>query len=207
LNVDSRQSKAEDAADPVSPLLRKVVGARIRCLTDADGKVVKAEGFDALAASLDKGDPQTKAMMQSMFTGTNLIKLFDNIAAVQPDEPLKIGDSWPVHLELEAPGTTGIIINAHCQLADWDLEEGRECVRIEFKGDISSKPDAPGEASLAKIKSGTMSGHAWFDPALGMVINSSSEEHVTLQASALGQTVSTRVNATANLRLLSVEDN
>jgi hypothetical protein len=201
------ESSAHDASSPVAPLLRKLMGARIRCFTDADGAVVKSEGLDALTASLDKGDPQMKAAIQSMFNETNLKKLFDAIVAVQPAEPMKIGESWPVHLELEVPGAPGIVMNARCQFADWDTQEGRECVRIEFKGDITAKPGASGEASLAKISGGTMAGQAWFDPALGMVINSSSEEHLTLQASALGQTVSTRVNATSNLRLLSVEDN
>lgn len=203
---DSRQNIVHDTNDPVSPLLRGLLDGRLRCFTDTDGKLVKVQGFDAITARLDKGDPQIKGPLEAIFSEKNFREIFDSIAAAQPADPVKIGGTWPVHVELEAPTIAGVIINATCTPAEWKSQGDRQCVRIEFQGQVTAKPDAPGESSLSTIDDGTISGKAWFDPALGMVVNSRVEEHMTLKTSALGQKATTRVNVTANLQLLSLED-
>lgn len=200
LIMDSRQSAAQDAADPISPLLRKLVGAPIKCFTDADGKLVKTEGLTALAASLQTGNPQMKAAVEAAFTEKNLKVIFDCLAAVPPALPLKIGASWPVHCEPEVPGLPGLVVTVHCTPAAWEMRDDRECVRIEFSGDIAAKPGS----SLTTIEGGTLSGTAWFDPQLGMLVHSATVGHLNVKTTVLNQTVSTRVNLTSNVHLLGV---
>ena len=48
LSFDSMQSQAQDSNNPVAPILRAMIGARIQYFTDADGKVQKVGGVDDL---------------------------------------------------------------------------------------------------------------------------------------------------------------
>jgi len=100
LICDSRQSAAEDAADPVSPQLRKLVGAPVKLFTDADGKLARSVGVEALTTNWNLGNAQVKTMLQDVFTGQNLRLVFDLGAAAQPGDAMKVGQSWAIHLEL-----------------------------------------------------------------------------------------------------------
>ncbi len=205
LSFDSAQSKAQDAANPVAPILRKLLGARIRCFTDANGKAVKLEGFKELKERMSGNDPQIEAMLEAMFSDVNLKQLFDFAAALQPDEPVKTGGTWPVHLEM--PDPVGLmVVDLNCTLKDWEAQDNRQCVRIEYQGKLSSKPDLTSQNSLSKIDGGTVSGKAWFDPDLGMLANSATEQHMTVENTAQGKTTKTVFNMTINFRLIKVTD-
>lgn len=57
LNFDSAQPASQDGGNPVAPVLRKMVGARVRCFTDASGQVAKFEGFKELNARMAGAQP------------------------------------------------------------------------------------------------------------------------------------------------------
>jgi hypothetical protein len=203
LNFDSAQSKDQDAANPVAPILRKLLGARIRCFTDANGKVTKLEGFSELRARMTGNQPETRATLEAMFNETNLKQMCDFVAALQPEEPVKIGDTWPVHLEM--PDPVGLmVVNLNCTLKGWEPQDNRQCVRIEYQGEVSSQPAATSQTSPARIDDGTVSGKAWFDPNLGMLANSATEQHMTYETTGKGQTTTTKFNMTINFRLIRV---
>lgn len=205
LNFDSAQSKDQDADNPVAPVLRKLLGARIRCLTDANGKVTKLEGFSELRERMTGNQPQVRAMLESMFNETNLKQMFDFAAALQPDGPVKIGDTWLVHLEM--PDPVGLmVVNLNCALKGWEPQDSRPCVRIEYQGEVSSKPSATGQISPSKIDDGAVSGKEWFDPNLGLPVNSATEQHMTLETTVQGKATTTRFNMTINFRLIRITE-
>jgi hypothetical protein len=206
LTFDSRQSAEQDAADPVSPLLRKLLNVAVKCSIDADGKLVKADGLKDLSANLTNGYPAVKDALQKIVTEDNLGRLFTLLAAAQPAAPMKIGQSWPLHLELAVPDTADLVLNAHLKAASWDVQDNRECVRIEFQGDVSAKPGASSAANMVAIEGGTISGTVWFDPQLGTLLNASIVAHLPAKISILGQTQPARFNVSSNLRLLSLEE-
>jgi hypothetical protein len=201
LNFDSAQSKEQDADNPVAPILRKLLGARIRCLMDASSKATKLEGFDELSARMSGNQPQVKAMLESVFNETNLKQMFDFAAALQPDGPVKIGDTWPVHLEM--PDPVGLmVVNLNCTLKGWEPQDNRPCLRIDYQGKVTSKSAPTGQSSPSKINDGAVSGKAWFDPDLGMLANSATEQHMTLETTTQGTAMTTRYNLTINFRLM-----
>jgi hypothetical protein len=205
LNFDSKQDRAQDAGNPVAPILRKMVGARVRCFIDASGRVTKFEGFKELRARMAGAQPQVRAMLEAMYNEVNLQQLSDFAAALQPNEPITIGDSWPVHLEMVDP--VGLmVVNLNCTAKDWEPQGSNQCVRIEFKGDVASKTPQNAQPSPTQIQDGTISGKAWFDPSQARLINSGTEQHMTLLTSVGGKTITTKFNMSINFRQIRVVD-
>jgi len=205
LNFDSAQDRAQDANNPVAPVLRRLLGVRLHLTADARGKMTKVVGFDQLRAQLAGAQPQVRSMIEGLFNEENLQQLCSFPADLQPDVPVKIGDTWPAHMEM--PDPVGLMVmDLKCTLKDWEPQGDRSCVRVDFQGDISSKPPANGRPAATKIDGGTISGKAWLDPQLGMLINSATEQHMTMSMAARGATVTTQFNLSINFRLIKTAD-
>ena len=205
LDFDSAQTTDQDAGNPVAPVLRKLLGARIRCFTDANGKLVKTDGFKELMGRMAKGQPDVRAMLEQFFNEQNFRQLVDFAADLQPDGPLKIGETWKVHTEM--PDPVGIMImNMDCTLKNWEPLQGRQCVRFEYQGQVSSMPASVSQVNPVVIDDGSVSGKSWFDPDLGMMVNSGTEQHMTVKSNAQGKSAGTRFNMTVNFRLIRVAD-
>jgi len=97
-----------------------------------------------------------------------------------------------------------MVVNLNCTLKGWEPQANRQCVRIEYQGEVSSQPAATSQISPARIDDGTVSGKAWFDPDLGMLANSATEQHMTYETTGKGQTTTTKFNMTINFRLIRV---
>lgn len=201
LNFDSAQSSSADAGNPVAPLLRKMVGARVQCFTDGEGRVTKIEGFKELYARLGNGQRQIRSMIQEMYNETNLKQVFNFAAAVQPEGAVSIGDTWPVHLEM--PDPVGLMVmDLNCAFKNMEPRAGHPCARLEFQGGVTSKAPENQAPGGIRILDGSVSGRAWFDPDMGMLVNSETEQHMNVQTTAAGKPVTTRFNLSLNFRFL-----
>ena len=60
---------------------------------------------------------------------------------------------------------------------------GRRCALLEYTGTISIKKSADEQplGMQMSLKDGTIYGKTWYDPAIGMTIDSSSEQHMTME--------------------------
>jgi hypothetical protein len=205
MNFDSTQNTVPDANDPVGSMFRKVIGKHVRLLMDADGKVTRVEGFNELAARVvGNGQPQAKAMFNQMFSEDSF-KQLGMFAESMPNHPMKAGDRWTVNLEL--PNPIGIIvINSKNTFKEWESHAGRQCIRIEYQGNIYSKPGPTSTNVPVKIEKGKISGNTWFDPVLGMVVETTGDHHMTLQVKNQGRSFTGQVHHISSLRLAEVED-
>jgi hypothetical protein len=205
LDFDSGRDAAPGASDPVGVMLNKLFGEQVRLVVDADGKVVKVEGYKEFAGRVIANSPQpAKAMFYKMFNEDNL-KQISTVAGGLPDNPVKPGDHWPFSLEF--PNPIGIIvIHTKNTFKEWESRAGRQCVRIAFKGDISSKPDPNSANKSAKLENGDVSGETWFDPALGMVVQADDVEEMPLQFKNRGRIINGQVHRKASHTLLNVAD-
>ena len=88
LSFDSTQSPAQETNNPVAPILRAMVGARLQYYTDAAGKVEKMGGVDDLVKRIAaSGKPQMRAMFQQMFSEDTL-KRYGSFSE-RPAEPAR----------------------------------------------------------------------------------------------------------------------
>jgi hypothetical protein len=203
-SFDSAQDPKLDGRNPAAPVLRKLIGARIQCETDGSGRAVKVDGFKELTSRMADGEPMVQAFLESVFSEVNLKQLLDFAQTLQSDRAVKPGDDWPLHLELADPVGT-LVVKGQCDIMDWETRSDRRCARIKFSGDITSQSD-PQATSSASVEAGTISGRVWFDPALGMPVDSSCDQHMTLKTVAQGKITISKVNQTTNVRLVGVDD-
>jgi hypothetical protein len=206
MKFDSDQDAVLDAANPASPMLRKMIGAHIKYLTGADGKVEKVEGYEDLIARMSgTNQPQMQAMVRSMFSEDNLKEMFMQ-AQVLPDLPVNRGDSWPVKLEVNL-GPMGIMnMDLNYTFRDWEQHESRRCTRLEYTGVLSLKSAASDSPVAMKMDNGRASGNTWFDPGLGMVVDTAGDHAMKLNITSEGKDMSMQVMQKMNVKLLEVTD-
>ncbi len=203
LSFDSANNSAQDTNNPAAPVLRAMVGARIRYFTDANGKVEKIEGVDELMHRIAaSGKPQEQAMFQQMYSEDTL-KQYGSFGDMIPDHPVAVGDSWSVKKDI----TTGVGIMAvdlKYTFNDWEQHGGRKCMRIENTGNISSKTTSTAMGALVEIQKGKISGDVWFDPELGMIVDVDNNQDMTMKITTRAQTLTQQLNQKIRFSLVDV---
>jgi len=202
---DSRESATEDAAYPLSPQLRCLLNVPFKCFIGDDGTLLRTEGLDAVTARLKQGDSQLTTILQSALNEKNLKIMFDTLNDFLPGAPVKTGDSWPIHLEIDPYGANNLHQDGDNTFTNWEMFDSRQCVHTEYQGNFSTNAGESDDSVITEIQGGSLSSESWFDPQLGMLVRSSTVEHVNGTVSAMDQTLPAQINVTSNFRLLSVE--
>jgi hypothetical protein len=100
-----------------------------------------------------------------------------------PRKPVKPGDRWPVQTEVVMGPLGKAELNLDYTFTGWEQRDQRNCAVLEFKGTMTSKSagSAPGPMGGSfNIEKGTLSGKEWFDPDLGMGVETSIDQDMTL---------------------------
>lgn len=173
MDYDSEKKAAADKPNPVADMFGKIVGSKIRFFLDASNEVTRIEGVEELANRLTSG-PQAEALapLKSTFSEGYFKQMmsanqFLPLHAVQP------GDSWPVRMEIPMATMGTMVMNYDVTLQSWEMHGKRNCARLEFRGTMQTKPDPaakPGAMTIS-ILDGATSGVSWFDPELGITID------------------------------------
>ncbi len=204
LSFDSLQSPAQDANNPVAPVLRAMIGSRIQYFTDATGKVERMEGVDALAQRMAAtGQPQTQAMFQQMFSEDTL-KRYASFADSLPGYTVNIGDTWPFKEDVST--SIGVeTVNVKYTFKNWEQHGDRRCAHVDAAGDISTKTISTANGMVVEIKKGRITGEFWFDPALGMIVEANNDQDLALKITTRAQTTSSQFNQKVRMALVDVQ--
>jgi hypothetical protein len=200
-SFDSTQSQAQDANNPVAPVLRAMIGARIEYFTDANGKVERLEGVDELAQRVAaSGKPQAQANFQQMFNAETL-KRYGSFADAMPGHPVSVGDSWPY--QEDATTAIGIIkVAMNYTFKNWEQFRGRQCVHVNAAGDISTKSISTANGMAVQIEKGRITGEFWYDPVLGMIVEVNNDQNMTLKIETRAQNMTSQFNQTVRMALV-----
>ena len=79
-------------------------------------------------------------------------------------------------------------------------------MHITFTGTISAKAGSDASALPAKIEKGTVTGNIWFDPELGMAVESAQDVTMQLKINQNGQIQTVPLNENSHGTLLAVEN-
>ena len=190
----TKSSKAGNNPDlaAMEKIFQNVVGAKIQYFLDASNQVQRIEGVDALTRQLAAGGRADSAnSMKSMFSDDSLKQMISGQHL--PPKPVQPGDSWPVQMDMAMGDLGTMAMDYTFSFARWETHGKRTCARLEFQGSMKSK-NLPGPASsgtTVSIQDGDSSGVAWFDPELGMVIetimNQDMNGNVTVPAYGRGK--------------------
>jgi len=148
-----------------------VVGAKILYFLDASNHVQRIEGVDELTSKLGAGGQSNAGSdMSSMFNNDSLKQMIGGQHL--PPKPVQPGDSWPVQTDVAMGDLGTMTMNYNFNFERWEMHGKRMCARLEFQGTLKSKanPEAAATGMSVSVQNGDSSGVTWFDPELGMVI-------------------------------------
>jgi hypothetical protein len=194
VNYDSAKKSSGDSANPMAAMFQKIIGAKIQYFMDASNQVERIEGVDALVGRLESSGPANMAnSLKSMFNEGYFKQIMDS-SRLLPSKPVQPGDTWPIQMEIPM-GPLGIMeMDYMVTFQSWEQHGKRTCARLEIQGTVKSKPDPnskPAGMSMT-ILDGNVSGVSWFDPELGMVIDTTANQdmkmNMTMPANPRGNT-------------------
>ena len=204
LSFNSTDSQGADNNDPAAAILRALVGARIQYFTDANGKVERMEGVDALEKRVAAtGQPREQAMFAQMFSKDTL-KRYCSFADGMPNRTVNIGDSWPFKEDITT--SIGLLaLDMKYTFKNWEQYADRKCAHVVGTGRILSKSVSTVNGALVEIENGKIAGDFWFDPALGMIVAFNDDEDMALKITTRAQTLKTQFDQKVRLALVDVQ--
>jgi hypothetical protein len=218
VDYDSSKKAAADAApDPVGDMFGKIIGSKIQYYLDATNGVERIGGADELMSRLSTGARADQlAMLRGMFSEGYLKQRMSEYQ-VLPANPVQPGDTWPVHSEFSMDQLGSLVIDNNFTFQNWEIHGKRYCARLEFQGTIKSgeNTNSNPKGISFKVLDGTCSGSSWFDPELGITIdttmNQSMNSVLTVPGQGRGngggqpQTIPAQMNQTILVKLVSVQ--
>jgi hypothetical protein len=202
VSFDSAQPPADSAANPMTGFLKRVSGAKLKILVDTNGNPESLEGLPEFLKTImgpDAGDPAD--MMKNIpAMGDNFKDAMANSCGL-PDKPVKVGDTWSKNSDINS-GTTSVSQKIDYTFTGWETHADHRCAVIQYTGDITPKGKEGDPTSVSAHLTGTN----WFDPDLGMLVESASKVDVNVKASMGDQAMTTKVNGDLALKLTRVSD-
>ena len=199
----SRSDPKQDAKNNfLAAPMRKLVGGKVKLLTTADGKVEKVEGGPQLRSKVTAGANMYVIASLNNMLSDEAIKGWNTLHSGLPEQAVKPGDSWPfTRNQSFGPGT--ITMDATNTFKGWEQRDGRKVALIESAGVIVAKPPAGTSPVTVTVEDGaTTSGKAWFDPALGCIVESTTTSDFSIKmAFANGQSTASKAKVVANAKL------
>ncbi|HZV35840.1 MAG TPA: DUF6263 family protein [Verrucomicrobiae bacterium] len=206
IDFDSARPESQDGKNPAAPLFRKMTGLRAKCFLDASGKLVKIEGLEDVLKQMSAGDPHAAALMKGLLS-EETIKQWVERGEGLPDKPVKVGDSWPVTMESKNAQMGIMKTEMTYTFKGWQEHDGHKCALLDFTGTITSHPPASStNAPQITMDNGKITGKTWYDPDQGMVLETTSEQSLTLKTAAGGKGLSSQMQQNVTTRLLKVSD-
>lgn len=205
LAFDSSKDPSEDGNNPAAPLFRKMMGAHLKYLLDADGKVVKIEGLDEFLSQVSGGNAQSLAIVKSFMSEDTLKQMIAREQGL-PKKPVKVGDSWPVDLDVAAGPMGSLHMKMMYTFKGWEEHDGKKCALLDFTGTMSSKPTTNKNGMSLSIDNGELSGKSWFNPEVGMIMETTMDQNMNLKITAQGKTMNSEMKQNVDTKILKISD-
>jgi hypothetical protein len=182
VDYDSAKKAPADNSNPVAGIFKKMIGVKIKFVMDASNQVQRVEGLDELSNRLTTGGRgDASAMFKSMFNEGYFKQMMDHSQNLPP-KPVQPGDTWPVKREIMMGDLGAMVMAYDFTFQSWEQHGKRTCARLDFQGTVKSRPgQAPAPNGMnINIQDGNTSGTSWFDPELGMFIDSTFNQDIKM---------------------------
>jgi hypothetical protein len=214
---DSKGESLDDSKNPVASMFRSLIGTRLKFLLDASNRVEKIEGINEFSNRLSAASsPQTRGMVQGMYNEDYFKQMVDYTKYL-PAEPVKPGQTWSAHPEVHTGPFGTLHMDLNYTYKGVETHENRNCAALQFSGPLNGNSDGSSGFMGMKmsLENGQMSGKSWFDPKLGMIVESDIDMNMNLrigmpsQASPVGnspapQTMTAPLTQTIIVKLVDV---
>src|SRR5258706_12323678 len=85
-----------------------------------------------------------------------------------------------------------------------DLNDQHECELVQFSGSITSRSTQSGIMGNLTIEDGRAAGKLWFDPQLGAIVESHTDQLLFAKMGMLTQPGSTEISQSINVKLVDM---
>jgi hypothetical protein len=204
MSFDSKSDPAKDSGNPMASLFRKLGEMRLKMLTNRKGAVEKVEGLKEFTDKLGTDlPPQAQGLLQGMLSEDS-IKHMGTVPEGLPDKPVKIGERWPLKQEFSLGQMGKLTVTLQFTFKGWENRDQRRCAVLEHIGTITGAPGSGGGPLTMSITGGDTKGRTLFDPELGMTIESTAQQKISMKASAMGQDMTIQMQQMITNRLVEV---
>jgi Family of unknown function (DUF6263) len=181
INFDSVQSLTNEAAHPIPPPFRRMIGSKALLRTQPDGTVEKVLGLDAWVKSVagDASGPAGQMIVQQF--NENFFRQAADFGKGLPTKPVNPGDNWTFQTELPAGALGTIRLDSTITLTGWKEQEQHRFAILDAKGTLTSLPAQPPADGQLSLERGTVQSRAWFDPELGALTESVVEQSLRVK--------------------------
>lgn len=176
-------NKVTPSEGPGVEALDKLIGGHLRFLLGSDNKVrdvqgiqelIQRVGTDASGGRAGRGMGMMTSTLQRVYNVEYFKQIMDFTGL--PQNPVRIGERWPMQKEITVPMVGTLVINTTNTLKGWQVRDGRNCARIEIDGTLSTKSgkvEGMPWGSSMQLENGKVSGTEWFSPDIGLPVESS----------------------------------
>ncbi|HEV2319767.1 MAG TPA: DUF6263 family protein, partial [Verrucomicrobiae bacterium] len=148
-------------------------------------------------------DQRQRLAFQQLYDEDTL-KQYGSFAESLPDHPVNIGDTWPTSRDINSPAGV-MTLDATYTFKNWEQHNGHNCVHLVMTGDIKTKSaSAATIGAVVDIQKGNIRGDSWFDPDLGMFVDSDWDQDVTMNITTRQMALTQRMKENVEMSLLSV---
>ncbi len=205
MDFDSARDPKVDADNPAAPMFRKMIGAHVKYQLDASGQSIKVEGMDEFLAQMTGGDPQSAPVVKSMIN-EDTIKQLAMRGQGLPGKPVKVGDQWPVNLDVKAGPVGTLQMKMNSTFKGWQQHEGAKCALVTFTGEIAVKPHDNSGTTDISLENGKLNGNMWYDPAINMVMETDSEQNMNMKISTQGKVINSEMQQNIVVKITKITD-
>ena len=218
-DYDSAKKSPADSTDPVAGVFGKIVGSKIQFFLNATNGIERIEGIEEMLNRLQTGaSAREVAPLKSMFNESYFRQLM-SANRYLPPKAVQPGDTWPVQIEFPMGVVGNMVMNYDFTFKSWEMHGKRNCARLEFVGTIKSIPDtnAKPTAMSLSIPAGNSSGVSWFDPELGIAIDTIANHDMSMVmnlpmnprgnsvTAGQMQSITNQMNQAVTIKLMSVK--
>lgn len=186
VKFDSAHPSGEgEKMPPIPQAYRNVAGSKLRLRTGARGKVEEVLGYDEWVRTV-AGEPTGPArqMLVQQFNPGFFQQLAD-FGRGLPERPVSPGDHWPHHVQIPAGELGTITAESDIEFEEWLSRDKDRFAVIHARGTLSSRSEnADAGKPRMWIERGTVEGRSWFDPQMGVMVESSVEQFMRVRAEA-----------------------
>lgn len=210
VTFDSKSDAKGDRTNAVAIALRKLVGVKIHYLTDTNGRIDKVVGAQELQSKLlATVNQQSRAILTPLLAEDNLKRVV-TLDIDLPTKPVKVGESWPVQRDTLMGQLGTLVFSTTNTFKGWEEHANRRCAVIEFTGSVTNKAAAATAPSAMPIsmtvESGRTAGKSWFDPVSGMIVDSSSDQEMTMKITTAGRTMDSKTRNKITVKVIESGD-
>jgi hypothetical protein len=177
VSYDSMNKVVGTDGNPLAERLETIIGNKIFFQLSPSNKVMNVRGINEITAKVQAGgSARGQAALRRQLTPQYLRHLID--VTVLPAEPVKVNDSWPGQLAFNL-GSLGGSVDADVtyRFRGWQQRGEHKCALVEFEGNIKPRGTNTSRGGISSsVESGTINGRTWFDPDLGLVVESLQEQ-------------------------------